>query len=55
MTAILKRNLEALNKNIEQNTPIVEQKYAQSGVTPDRALVFSTAKYLKTIRKLASE
>lgn len=55
MTTMLKKNLRVLSQSIKENTPVVESKYTASGVTPDPAVVFSTAKYLTAITKLANE
>jgi len=55
MTAILKRDLRKLDQNIKNNTSVVQNQFAAAGVTPDPAVVFSTAKYFTTIKKLAQE
>lgn len=55
MTEMIKKNLEALDKSIRDNTPVVRGKLVESGVTPDSSVVFSTAKYFATIERLAKE
>jgi hypothetical protein len=55
MTEAIKKNLEALDKSIRDNTPVVRAKLAESGIAPDSSVVFSTAKYFATIERLAKE
>lgn len=47
--------LQDLKLSIKRNTPIVERKLKQSGREPDPAVVYSTAKYYKTLNRLAKE
>ncbi len=51
----IRKRLRTLRDNIRTNTPRIEKKLSQSGTTPDPALVFSTAKYYKTLQRLAKE
>ncbi len=51
----IRKRLRALRDNIRTNTPRIEKKLSRSGTTPDPALVFSTAKYYKTLQRLAKE
>jgi hypothetical protein len=55
MTAKVRKTLEVLKANIRRNSPIVRKKLAKSGATPNPAVVFSAAKYFKTLKKLAKE
>lgn len=51
----IRKRLRTLRDNIRTNTPRIEKKLSKSGTTPDPALVFSTAKYYKTLQRLAKE
>jgi hypothetical protein len=55
MTAIKRKALRELKKNVEKRTPLVERKLAKVGVQPDPAIVFSTAQYYDTLKKLAKK
>lgn len=55
MTETIKKNLQALDKSIRDNTPVVRAKLEESGIAPDSSVVFSTAKYFATIERLAKE
>ncbi|MGH9356268.1 MAG: hypothetical protein ACRD10_09080, partial [Terriglobia bacterium] len=44
-----------LKRTVEKNTPRVEKKFAKAGISPDPALVFSTAQYYDTLKKLAKK
>lgn len=55
MSTPLRRRLEKLRANVRRNTPRIKKMLAESGVTPDPAAVFSTAKYYETLKKLAKE
>ena len=44
-----------LRKVVEKNTPRVERKLREAGVSPDPAIVFSTAQYYDTLKKLAKK
>ena len=55
MTAMVKQNLEALNKSINVNTFAVKQQLSRAGVPADSAIVFSVAKYYTAVEKLAKE
>ena len=51
-----KRNaLFALRKVVEKNAPRVERKLQAAGVSPDPAIVFSTAQYYDALKKLAKK
>lgn len=55
MTATIKQNVQALERNIRANTATVKEQLTKSGATPDNAVVFAVAKYHATIEKLAKE
>jgi hypothetical protein len=40
---------------MKENTPRAQRKLAQSGTTPDPAVVFSAAKYYETLKRLAKQ
>lgn len=44
-----------LRKIVRKNTPRVERKLRAAGVSPDPAIVFSTAQYYDTLKKLAKK
>jgi hypothetical protein len=47
------RALEQLSKSVAANTPKIESKLSEAGVTANAAFVFSTAKYYRALNKLA--
>ena len=51
----MREALRTLRLSIRQNTQRVEKKLTQSGVKPDPAVVYSTAKYYQTLKRLAKE
>lgn len=55
MSREIRNALIDLKKTVEKNTPIVEKKLAQAGVSPDPALLFSTAQYFDALKKLAKK
>ena len=56
MTAQVRQTLRTLRKNIEDNTPVIQRKLSKnSAAKPDPAVVFSAAKYYKTLKKLAEK
>lgn len=55
MTAQTREAVRTLKASIKDNAPRVEKKITKSGAKPDRAVVYSTAKYYKTLKKLAKE
>jgi len=50
-----RRALRALKDSIHRNSPLIRRKLSRSGMKPDRALVYSTAKYYETLKRLAKE
>ncbi len=53
-----KKKREALMKlreSIQVNAPRIEKKLSRSGAKPEPAVVYSTAKYYKTLSRLAKE
>ena len=55
MSPKARRALDALSKNIQRNTPQIEEKFREAGVNPDPALVYTAAKYFEALDKLAKE
>ena len=47
--------LMELNKSIQANTPRIEKRLSRSGAKPEPAVVYSTAKYYKTLSRLAND
>ncbi len=47
--------LMELNKSIQANTPRVEEEFSRSGAKPEPAMVYSIAKYYKTLKRLTNE
>lgn len=50
-----RKTLADLQKSIRENTPKIERKLKKAGKQADPALVYSAAKYYKTLKKLAKE
>jgi hypothetical protein len=55
MTVAVKKAIREAQANIEKRAPVVERKLAAAGVHRDAALVFSTAQYFDTLKKLAKK
>jgi hypothetical protein len=55
MSLNVRQALNSLSKSIRENTPQIEEKLRQAGVTPDPALVYTAAKYFEALNKLAKE
>ena len=55
MTAITKKALRETQENIKKRAPLVEENLSKAGVKPDPAIVFSTAQYYDTLKKLAKK
>jgi len=55
MTAAIKRAIRETQANIKRRAPAVEKKLAAAGVPPEPALVYSTAQYFDTLKKLAKK
>ena len=55
MSEAVMERVRELIRNVERNTPIVEERIAQAGLSAEPLLVFSMAKYWDTLEKLASE
>ena len=53
-----RRTLEALmelNKSIQDNAPRIEKNLSRSGAKPEPAVVYSIAKYYRTLKRLTNE
>lgn len=55
MSADERKALRELQRNVDRRTPLVEKKLAKGGAQPDPAIVFSTAQYWDTLKKLAKK
>jgi hypothetical protein len=56
MTAKIRSTVKKLNANVRRNSRRVRAKLRKaSGAAPNAALVYSVAKYYKTLDKLAKE
>jgi hypothetical protein len=55
MTSEQKKTLRKIFAGIRRHTPIVRKRLARGGKVPDRALVYSIAKYYEALEKLAKE
>lgn len=55
MTMKIRRALNSLSASIQRNSAGIEETLRKAGVTPDPALVYSAAKYLEALNKLAKE
>ena len=47
--------LMELDKSIQANTPRIEEKLSRSGAKPEPAVVYSIAKYYRTLKRLTNE
>jgi len=47
--------IEQLSRSVTQNSAHVDETLRKAGVRPDRALVFTAAKYFEALTKLAEE
>lgn len=56
MTAINRKALEAIQRDVQNNTPKVRQTWKVRGANhkATSAVLFSSAKYYNTLRKLAT-
>jgi hypothetical protein len=55
MTIAMKKSLRKTQENIRKRAPLIEKKFAAAGLRSDAAVVFSTAQYFETLKKLAKE
>ena len=54
MTDQLMKNLKALRRSIEKNSPEISKRLAQAGVRPD-GVTISAAKYYPALKKLSTK
>lgn len=50
-----RKTLAILQKSIRENTPKIERQLKKAGKKADPALVYSFAKYYKTLKRLAKD
>ena len=50
-----RKAIASLKKSIRENTPKIERKLKKAGIKADPALVYSSAKFYKTLKKLAKD
>jgi hypothetical protein len=55
MTVRIKRAMRKTQENVGKRAPRIERKLAAAGMPADPALVFSTAQYFDTLKKLAKK
>lgn len=55
MTVAIKRAIRKAQEDLQKRTPVVERKFEAAGVPAEPALVFSTARYFDTLKKLAKK
>lgn len=55
MTVAIKRAIRKAQKDMQKRAPQVERQFAAAGVPAEPALVFSTARYFDTLKKLAKK
>lgn len=55
MTIAIKKAIRKTQEGIERRLPVVEKKFSSAGIAPDAAIVFSTAQYYDTLKKLAKK
>ncbi|MDA2914321.1 hypothetical protein MYX77_10270 [Acidobacteriia bacterium AH_259_A11_L15] len=55
MSKVRQEALRRLQISIKRNAPLVKRKLAESGARPDAAVVYATAKYYETLKRLAKE
>ena len=51
----VRETLASLKKSLRENTPKIERMIKKAGKQADPALVYSAAKYYKTLKKLAKD
>ncbi len=55
MSTANRKALLELKKTVEKHAPLVEKRLCRAGIPPDPAIVFSTAQYYDTLKKLAKK
>ena len=55
MTVQVKRIIRKFDENIRKNSPRIAKKLAKAGVSVERPVIVSAAKYYDALNKLAKE